>query len=294
MIELRVGHTRLDVHPLALLLPLLGMALGVGEALPALLISLTAHEAGHLAAARLCRVRISAMTATPFGCGIQLGNLYALSPAQLFAVSAGGPLASFMVLFADGALCHWGLISPAFALALLRVTMALMLFNLLPALPLDGGRMLYALTAERLGRGRSARLGGYLGYLTAAGLVALTLWLWIDTRRVNITLPACALFILKGISEDRRALSDAISSSLLNALKTADAPIPMRLFAVRADMPIHRALRHAAPDAATLYAVYQGDGLIGLVDERTLMRRATEAPSSSVGAASQGGTRLFT
>ena len=274
MIELRVGHTRVLVHPLAALLPLLGLALGSGDALPALLLSLAVHEAGHLLAARLAGVRISAMTVTPFGCGLQLGNLYALSPGQTFAVSAGGPLASFALLFADGALCHWGLLSPAFAADLLRITLALMLFNLLPALPLDGGRMLYALTAKRLGRERAARLGAALGYLVALGLGVLTLWLWVDTHRFNVTLLACALFILKGIAEDRRALTDAIPASLLNALSTSDVPVPMRLCAVNGDMPVIRALRHASPDAATLYAIYEGEALTGLADERELLSLA--------------------
>lgn len=282
MIEVRVGGARLSAHPLALLLPLLGLALGQGEAIPALLLSLAIHEAGHLAAARLARVRVAAMTATPFGCGLQLGNLYALSPAQTLAVSIGGPLASLALLLADGALAHWGLLSPAFALALLRITLTLLLFNLLPALPLDGGRMLYAATARRLGRERAARLGARIGCAVAFSLMALTLWLWFRTRRFNVTLPACALFMLKGISEDRRALTDAVPASLLNALKTSDAPIPMRLCAVNADTPVHRALRVATPDAATLYAVFQDERLAYLLDERAVIRTAIERPASHI------------
>lgn len=270
------------LHPLILLLPLLGLALGMGDVLWPLLLSLTVHEAGHLVAAQLSRVRITAMTVTPFGCGLQLGNLYMLSPGQAFAVSTGGPAASLLLLLTDGALAHWGLLSPAVALSLLRVTLALLLFNLLPALPLDGGRMLYALTAGRLGRARAARLGARLGYLVALALAGLTLWLWIETHRFNVTLPACALFILKGISEDRRALSDAIPTSLLNAMKVTDAPIPLHLCAVSAETPVHRALRHTSPDAATLYAVYEGDRLTGFVDERTLLKLALESPASTI------------
>ena len=282
MIELRAGHLRLRLHPLALLMPPLALALGLRDETPALLISLIAHEVGHLAAARAARVRMDALTVMPFGCALKLGNLYALSPGQVLAVSAGGPLFSLLLLFADGALAHWGVLSPAFALNLLRVTLALLLFNLLPALPLDGGRMLYALTARRLGRDRAARLGAVMGYVVAASLMAATVWLTLRARRFNLALPLCAAFILKGVAEDRAALSEALPASLLNALKTREAPVPVRLYAVRADCPAIRALRSAAPEAAAMYAVYREEALAALVDERALLRLAIERPGAVV------------
>ena len=106
MIELRVHGMPVSIHPLMALLPPLGMALGLRGDMTALLISLTLHEAGHLTAAQLTNVRVSGLTVMPFGCGIQLGNLYALSPGQVLAVSAGGPLISLALLFADAALAR--------------------------------------------------------------------------------------------------------------------------------------------------------------------------------------------
>ena len=282
MIELRVAGVPVSVHPLMPLLMPLGMALGLRGDIAALLVSVTVHELGHLTAARMTGVKVAGLTVMPFGCGIQLGNLYALSPGQVLAVSAGGPLASFGLLFVDAALAHWGLLSPAFALSLLRVTLALMLFNLLPALPLDGGRMLFALTMKPLGRNRAVKLGARMGYCTALALTAVAVVMSIKAHRFNLTLPACAVFILKGIQDDREALRDARQSSVLNALKRRNDPIPMRLYAVDESTPILPALRHAAPDAATLYAVYHGDRLETFIDERELMRLALENPSAVI------------
>ena len=292
MIELRAGHMRLRIHPLALLMPPLALALGLRDAAPALLVSLICHEAGHLAAARAARVRMDALTVMPFGCALRLGNLYALSPGQVLAVSAGGPMFSLLLLFADGALAHWGLLSPAFACILMKVTLALLLFNLLPALPLDGGRMLYALTAGRLGRDGAARVGAVMGYVVAAGLAAGAVWLGLREGRFNLAPVLCAVFILKGVAEDRAALGEALPASLLNALRTRDAPVPLRLYAVRADCPAIRALRSAAPDAAALYAVYRGERLAALVDERALLCLALERPGAAVAEAMENRPRV--
>ena len=275
MIELRVAGVQVVIHPLmALLLPL-GMALGLKGDWVALLLSLSLHEMGHLLAARLAGVRVTRLTVMPFGCGIQLGNLYALTPGQLFGVSAGGPLASLGLLLVDGALAHWGLLSPAFALSLLQVTLALLLFNLLPALPLDGGRMLYALTVNPLGREAAVKLGAWLGYLTSIALTVAAVVMGIMTHRLNLTLPACAAFILKGIQDDRNALRDIRAATMLNALHLSDAPVPMRVCAVDESIPILRALRQAVPDAATLFAVYCGERLSHFTDERALMAERT-------------------
>lgn len=280
MIECRVAGIRLIAHPLMLLLPLLSLALGLRVETPALLLSLFVHEAGHLLSARLAGVRVTSLTAMPFGCGMQLGNLYALNPGRVFAVAAGGPLASLALLFVDGALVQWGLLSPAFALALLRVTLTLLLFNLLPALPLDGGRMLVALCSRRMGRDRAVRLGALLGYATAAGLLLGTAWLWYRTRLLNLTLTVCALFIVKGIQEDRSALGDVAAVSLLNALRRDHTPVAMRVCAIDDQCDALTALRHTASDAATLFAVYHDDRLTAFTDERALMALAMKNPAA--------------
>jgi stage IV sporulation protein FB len=53
--------------------------------------------------------------------------------------------------------------------------MALLLFNLLPALPLDGGRVVKALLTPFLGLTRSTRLLSLLGMMMASALLALGL-----------------------------------------------------------------------------------------------------------------------
>ena len=283
MIELRIAGVPVRVHPLMALLPLLGLALGLRNDVAALLLSLAVHESGHLMAARFTGVRVSEMTVMPFGCGIQLGNLYVLSPGQVFAVSAGGPIMSCALLFACGALTQWGLLSPAFAVALTRVTLPILLFNLLPALPLDGGRMLYAMMSKPLGRDLAVTLCAGIGDMVSALLMIGTVMLWFRTHQVNLALPACAVFMLKGIQEDRAALRDAGYASLLSVLSRSEAPVPMHIQAISDDYPALKALRHTASDAATLFAIYQNDRLTAFADERELLKAAMKNPAANAG-----------
>ena len=286
--ELRAAGTRIRVHPLMLLLPLLALRLHPGAAAGATALSLALHEAAHLAAARGMGVRVESLLLMPFGGQAVLGNLYALSPIQLFTVAAAGPAANLGLTLVAAALCQWGVIDPLRAGLFQRINLALMLFNLLPALPLDGGRMLYALTARQLGRARAAALGIRMGWATAAVLLLFALRGLHESGRFNLSLAACAVFLLASGPEERRALSDLRAASPLNALRDHRVPIGLTLCAVAADCPALDALRHAAPDAATLYAVYRGDRLAAFVDERALLNRAIEDPEASVASAMEG------
>ena len=285
MMELRLGNTRLSAHPFLLLLPLLGFHLGLRAELTATLTALVIHEAAHMAAARLAGVRVEKLRLMPFGGAIQPGNVYTLSPGRLFAVAAAGPAGNLLALTVAAALVQWGVLAPEAALPHLRVNLALMLFNLLPGLPLDGGRMLYALTNGRLGRSRAVALGILLGRIIAAGLFALVLRGIAETGHWNVSLTACAIFIIASGPEERRALADLNIASPLNALRDVSGPIDLRICAVDEGCTALRALRRTSPDAATLYAVYRENHLAAFTDERALLDLALNDRDAVVGKA---------
>ena len=63
-----------------------------------------------------------------------------------------------------------------FLFGLVALNIILAVFNLLPAFPMDGGRVLRALLSLRLGRLRATQIAVYIGQLIAVLLVAYGLW----------------------------------------------------------------------------------------------------------------------
>ncbi len=133
--------SRLDVTPgAALLYPIL-YYLDTGGWFAAVLPAVVFHEAGHWLALHICGARVFSLRLDTAGLCMEASPLSSASEEAWCA--AAGPLLGLAwicpALLAGG---EWGMKS---AWAALWVN----LFNLLPALPLDGGRILYALTGNK-------------------------------------------------------------------------------------------------------------------------------------------------
>lgn len=154
------------ITPGALLL--LCVMLFTGDVLfPATLLAATWHECGHLLAARVLGVRLRLLELDIPG-----ARLYPAGPLPSYGaegwLAAAGPAASFLL-----ALCIYPLNGSFFA-ALLASTLSLGLFNLLPISGFDGGRVLAAVVAPRLGERTAARVASIASYLSVFFLFSLS------------------------------------------------------------------------------------------------------------------------
>ena len=161
---------------------------GQGVVLPALL-ACALHEGGHWLAIRALGGRVSALRLTCVGAEMRLSARFPLGwGAQLIAALAG-PCANLLAAWAaartgtEGGYCFAGL------------NLALALFNLLPAAPLDGGRALGCALALTAGRERAGRMLSALSAALGAGLTCGALVLAVQGRG-NLTLLLTALWLL--------------------------------------------------------------------------------------------------
>lgn len=133
------------------------------------------HEAAHLVTAWLLRVPMRAINVHPIGTLARLGQETG-GPVRVFAVAAAGPLANLLLsLVLRGIDLLPGTAGAEIVNFARSFTLTLALVNLLPGLPLDGGRMLRAViwfgSDFELGT-RAATVGGYL---VAAGTLVVGL-----------------------------------------------------------------------------------------------------------------------
>ena len=158
---------RLSIHPLFLAAGILSAF--TGELLVFLLAVLAAalHECAHAFAARRYGFALDKLILMPYG-AVLSGDISGIGRRQEFAVLAAGPLANAAAALAFVAL--WWLFPETYPYTdtAAQVSFSLFAVNLLPAYPLDGGRMLHLLLLP-LGERRASVICRALTLLTAAG-----------------------------------------------------------------------------------------------------------------------------
>ncbi len=133
------------------------------------------HELGHALAARRYGIATPDITLLPIG-GLARLSRMPEKPAEEIVIAIAGPLVNVVIaaiLIALGA--HFDLATvadieksaPGFLTRLAAVNVWLVLFNLIPAFPMDGGRVLRALLAFRLGRRRATEVAARIGQALA-------------------------------------------------------------------------------------------------------------------------------
>ncbi len=143
------------------------------------------HEFGHIFTARAFGVSTPDVILLPIG-GVARLERIPEKPSEEFLVAIAGPavnvvIAAVLILFSGAKLGTASFVSienPSAGLIdrLAEVNLFLALFNLIPAFPMDGGRVLRALLAARLGYVRATELAAAIGQWVAFALGFLGLF----------------------------------------------------------------------------------------------------------------------
>lgn len=277
--QIRLRTLTLRIDWLALLFPLTAMLLGDAGFVALLTISLAAHEAAHWLAARVLHIGIPSIRLTPFGGMTRIENPYGVPHSRLCIVAAAGPLANLLIAVTAAALCHWAPSLAFAAIEAMQINLILMFFNMMPALPLDGGRILYALLCRRLRAASALRICLLTGRILAALLGTLAVIGLLRYGRLNLSFLIAAVFILASAQDERRALSDSRMHALTERLKPIASPVRADLFVIDADTPPQAALLAARPHYAALFAVCRDGKLCEITDDRTLIRKIIDQPA---------------
>ena len=146
-------------------------ALTAGAFLLLLFLSVVLHEFGHILTARRFGVSTPDVTLYPIG-GIARLERIPEQPRQEFLIAMAGPavnfaIAALLALLTGGLPGHVEMgvdrIGSDLAVHLAYANLAIGVFNLIPAFPMDGGRALRALLSARFGYARGTQIAAHVG-----------------------------------------------------------------------------------------------------------------------------------
>ncbi|CAM2852761.1 site-2 protease family protein [Rariglobus hedericola] len=158
-------------------------------------VCVTLHELGHAAAARYFGIRVPRILLLPIGGMAEMESI-PRRPREEIIIALAGPAVNYLIIgvllifvrFPEG--WNWAyfeLSLPGLGRYLVLVNLILGVFNLLPAFPMDGGRVLRALLAMRFPYLRATQIAAHAGKVVALAGAAYLVFYWKNY-------PACVLF----------------------------------------------------------------------------------------------------
>jgi Zn-dependent protease len=166
----RVEGIDVFLHPTFLLLLIyVGMTQGgIGAILlvSAVFGCVLLHELGHALMARRFGIETEDITLYPIGGVARLRRMPRAPGAELL-IALAGPAVNILIVLALVSAREIGLFTGGvlggFSAALVQINLVLALFNMIPAFPMDGGRVLRALLSGWLGRVRATTIAAGIG-----------------------------------------------------------------------------------------------------------------------------------
>lgn len=253
-------------------LAFLVLVLFCGGSPPVLLATLAAlgmHEFAHIISGKLMGYRISELKLTPWGGRMQLDSGFGMEPGSEAWIAAAGPAINFLMVagvyylsllnFAPPPLFIWG-----------RLNLLIGGINLIPAFPLDGGRIIHAFLTARLGLSQAGRYCRMLNWIIACFTLAL------GAAQI-IRDPEGLIPLLVGFSILCRSFGDPlpevfVTRQLLERKKKKLANqgfLKIKPILVSMNTPVRVPLEHCRTSDYLLFMIADSKGKVGFIPEET-------------------------
>ena len=267
----RVGTVLLRVHPLLPLLWGAAWLTGGGKNLFPALLALLLHEYGHVIAAKALRIPVNEIEVTPFGGVMALDGLDAAPPLSRFLEAGAGPLFSLLGCLLSAGLYQSGGMPLPFASVFFRANLTLLLINLLPALPLDGGQMLRAGLQRFFPFPAVTRILTALAFLLGGAFCAFSLYFAFQGEFVLFPIFAGLYLMYASAIEQRQSTAHYVTALIARRQKLERQDVlPVEIVAASGEMTARRLLRQLHPGRYHIIYVLSRDGMRsgGILEEQ--------------------------
>jgi Zn-dependent protease/CBS domain-containing protein len=236
------------------------------------------HELGHSLVAQRFGVRVREILLLPIG-GVARLLREPEKPWHELLIAVAGPAVNVVIVLALGVLLVLGfppgylggdpagmkVFEPSlrtFLWWMFSGNIVLAVFNLIPALPMDGGRVLRSAMAMVVGRPRATNIAGFIGQVLAAGLVA---------HGLTSKQPFLALiggFVFLGATQERMAVE---ANSAVSGLRAGDVCAPNAILLSPGDA-LGAVIELMMRTTQLNFAVVHGASVVGILTRDDALR----------------------
>ena len=238
------------------------------------LFAILIHELGHYFMAKFLGYRLSKFSLSPYGVSMSYYG-QELEERDDMLIALSGPFSN--IIFSLLCLALWWIfpVTYTYLSSLVEISLVIALFNLLPAYPLDGGRVFVSLCSRCMDRAKALKLTMVFNVIFASFFFAIFCILcFID---FNPTFLLFAVFLILGLL-DLDFLSKYEKISAFNkSFKSFSRP---KIFVVDEDVRIKDILRRVRKNRTCLFVLIKDNGKSYLLSDKQILNLSLHADLS--------------
>lgn len=284
----QIGGIRIVLNPFFIILLLL---LGVTGHLPhgLMLFGIVfLHEAAHTIVASAYGLPFSSIELLPFGGVASSDGFQDPDPFAEVMIALAGPLTNGFLCLLALALAPYDIIPATWYEYFLEANCVIGLFNLIPALPLDGGRVLRGYLALSMGYRRATERAAFIGKVLAV-LLGLTGGLGVYLGYNSVSLPVLAFFVYVSAGRERRMAGYVFVRYLGRKRQELEenGVVPTEQLVAYGDVPVKEIVRHFVPKRYHIVLVMNETGdIVGFATEmevvNSFFERGIDTPLETI------------
>lgn len=236
------------------------------------------HELGHALTAKRYGIDTTDITLLPIG-GLARLTRIPEEPRQELWVALAGPAVNVVIAIVMFSLAYFfGVfgreviysdktgMSDSYVLNLAIVNITLVIFNLIPAYPMDGGRVLRALLAMMMNRVKATKIAAAIGQVLALGLAAFAIY----NKQPFLVL--IAIFVIFGARMEARSVVAAAGMSGYRVFNAMRSRFPVLQVTDSVTKGVQELLAGGEKD----FVVMDGENFAGIVTRDALVQAVAD------------------
>ncbi len=257
----------LRIHPATFLFLILLLITGYGSVLIPYMISIVIHEFSHAAVAKKLGYCLDKIWILPYGASISFKEHF-FNPEDEIKIAIAGPLSNVVLLVLTISLWWIFPSTYVFTYSFAISNFSIAAFNLLPAFPLDGGRILNSILKSKLKASVATKISTVLNFFFSVCFLILFVISCFYT--INFSFGLIAIFLFIGIIEGY--FQGTYYPILSNLSKRNRQILPVKSFCVESTVPLYKVLSQIGRNKFNIIYVRYPKGQIKIISEEKLRK----------------------
>ncbi|EOC99818.1 M50 family metallopeptidase [Caldisalinibacter kiritimatiensis] len=241
-----------------------------------IILTVTMHEISHVLAANKLDVKVKEFEIFPFGGVAKLDSIIGPDPNIEIKVALVGPMVNFLLALIFMLINHF--LSIEFIELLLKCNFYMGVFNLLPILPLDGGRILRGVLSYVLGFRKATRILTYIAYGFSVLFIILGTYIY-SIKENGLYIILIAIFLFIAANKEKRMAAFIFIKEVTEKKQQLLKKRVMKTqhLIVFKSAPVNLVLKNFLPKKFHIIIIIDDNGnIIGTINEIDLLNGAIE------------------